>query len=60
MPGHVRNVLMALYRRRLFWRLCRRLRRPSGGEAAMIDKHTALEAISATLPMPYGPPSDRQ
>ncbi len=60
MPGHVRNVLMALYRRRLLRRLRRRPPRPADGEAAMIDKHTALEAISATLPMPYGPPSDRQ
>jgi hypothetical protein len=51
---------MDLYRRRLFWRLRRRPPRPAGGEAAMIDKHTALEAITATLPMPYGSPSDRQ
>src|SRR6516165_7036581 len=36
MPGclHVRNVHMALYRRRLFWRLGRRPPRPAGGEAA--------------------------
>ena len=45
----VSNVHMALYRRRLFWRLRQRPRRPAGGEAAMIDKHTALEAISASL-----------
>jgi len=45
----VSNVHTALYRRRLFWRLRQRPRRPAGGEAAMIDKHTALEAISASL-----------
>jgi hypothetical protein len=33
---HVRNVLMALYRRRLFWRLRRRPPRPVVGEAGMI------------------------
>jgi hypothetical protein len=32
---HVRNVLMALYRRRLFWRLRRRPPRPVVGEAGM-------------------------
>ena len=41
MPGHVRNVAMDLYRRRLWWRLRRRPRRPAGGEAAM--KRTSLK-----------------
>src|SRR5262245_10325790 len=42
-------VYLALYRRRLCWRFRRRPRRPASGEAAMTDKHTALEAISASL-----------
>jgi hypothetical protein len=42
-------VYLALYRHRLWWRLRRRSPRPASGEAAMTDKHTALEAISASL-----------
>jgi len=40
-------VYLALYWHRLCWRLRRRPPRPASGEAAMTDKHTALEAISS-------------
>jgi hypothetical protein len=42
-------VYLALYRRRLCGRLRRRSPSPRHGEAAMTNKHTALEAISASL-----------
>src|SRR5262245_26006651 len=48
-PGASNVVYLALYRYRLCWRLRWRSRRPASSEAAMTEKHTALEAISASL-----------
>ena len=42
-------VYLALYRSRLCRHLRRRFPSPTYGEAAMTGKHTALEAISASL-----------
>ena len=50
---HVRNVLMDLYRRRMWWRPRRRSRRPAGSETALIAGQSPGEVGPLRESQPY-------